>query len=930
MFEFALPSPSTPDRVPGRGHITTLAEIEDVRALRHVEPGACSAAVELIYESTRSGDPALMAEVCQLRGDLLLDRGEYFPALAMFQSAQQRWLAIGDPAGLHRVEIGRASVQLELGEFEMATRTANALVDALTLEVPTIEREDFTIRILAAAHELLGRARIGLGDRQRALHHFDLAADLHQAADDPHGQAVVHLHRGLALQGLGMAHRAFEEIVTAHRMLTAQGAGQLAARCLVSLSELLLDAGQVTRALEVLDEARRAPGEQPHDPVLGRIQLTLAAALLQAGLPADAHAHATQARDVFDRVAMRRESGRTALVRAEASISMGRLDDAIAEFGAAERLFAECEAASWLAQVWLSKAILAKHHGDYTAAVLLGERALAAATECDQPLIVARARLVLTGLVPEPQSSTHLAAASAAAVVHGSPILTVSAGLARAHAHRRAGRQREALTELRRIQHLTRLAEQEDPDPRVRVATRARTVEAGNDLISLLLEIDTERSRTEAWQWSSAMKVGVLDGLVRPAQGWHPGLAELAPSRGDRPARALSELLDPDLLQRGRRARNRAEGTSTDSGLPSVPEGPVLEYHVLGDDVIAFVIREGQVYVRRLHQAAPLTRELVDHWQQDCVLMGASRSTAELTSLASDSRADDVLRQLHLALIEPVLDLLEDVEESLLLVGHRHLHSVPFEALIGVDGRHLGTWLSLCHIPGLSHLAVEAPRPREHGLATLVLAVPDDDAPLVAHEAALVAHLLPETEVYIGDQATAEVLFQRAAAADVVHLACHGTFRYDNPLFSALRLSDRWVTGWEMVESDLADTLVVLSACASGRTSAVDAEPVGLAWATLAAGARGVVGALWAVDDAVTFTFMGAFYENLARGVAPRWALEAARAVVASEHPHPYFWAPFRYFSSPGDALHDALLARLPGRVDGPAELAASMASHAP
>lgn len=913
MFEFALPSPSDPDRVAPQVPSAALAGIVDLRALRHVEPSVCWARVEEMYDANRSGDPALLAEVCHLRGELLLDRGEHFPALAMFQSAQQRWLAIGDPIGLHRVAIGRTAVQVELGEFEQAARNASALVDALSLEVPQANAADLTIRLLAAAHELLGRARIGLGDRQKSLQHFDVAADLHQAADDAHGRAVVHLHRGLALQGLGMAHRAFEEIGTAHRMLAEQGAGQLAARCLVHLTELLLEAGQVTRALEVLDEARRTPGEQPYDPVLGRISLTLAAALLQAGLPSDAYSHATQARDVFDRLAMRRESGRAALVRAEACISMGRLNDAITELGAAERLFAECEAASWLAQVWLSQAILAKHHQDTAAALLLGERALAAAKECDQPIIVARARLVLTGLVPEPQSSKHLAAASAAAVVLGSPILTVSAGLARADMHRRFGRKREALVELRRIQHLTRFTEQEDPDPRVRVATRARTVEAGNDLIGLLLELDTHQTRTEAWQWSSAMKVGVLDGLVRPAHGWHPGLAEETPIPGDR-NRPLSELLDPDLLQRGRRARNRAEATPTDSGLPRVPEGPVLEYHVLGDDVITFVIREGQVYVRRLRDAAPVTRDLVDQWHQDCALMGASRRNDQLAALAADSRADSLLHQLHLALVDPVLDLLEDIEESLLLVGHRHLHSVPFEALIGSDGRHLGSWLSLCHTPGLSHLAMEAPEPRHVGLAALVLAVPDDDAPMVAQEAALVAELLPETEVYVGEHATAEVLFRRAPTANVLHLACHGTFRYDNPLFSALRLSDRWVTGWEIVESNLTDTLVVLSACASGRTSAVDAEPVGLAWASLAAGARGVVGAMWSVDDAVTLTFMGSFYEGLARGLLPRQALDAARSDVAREHPHPYFWAPFRYFSSPSDALHEPALLATPPR----------------
>ena len=84
---------------------------------------------------------------------------------------------------------------------------------------------------------------------------------------------------------------------------------------------------------------------------------------------------------------------------------------------------------------------------------------------------------------------------------------------------------------------------------------------------------------------------------------------------------------------------------------------------------------------------------------------------------------------------------------------------------------------------------------------------------------------------------------------------------------------------------------------ASGATR--DVPPgddwVGLVQAFLAAGASGVVGTHWRVDDRTTAGLMRAFYARLRGGAGAAEALaEAQRAALKDPSTgHPFFWAGF-------------------------------------
>jgi CHAT domain-containing protein len=95
-------------------------------------------------------------------------------------------------------------------------------------------------------------------------------------------------------------------------------------------------------------------------------------------------------------------------------------------------------------------------------------------------------------------------------------------------------------------------------------------------------------------------------------------------------------------------------------------------------------------------------------------------------------------------------------------------------------------------------------------------------------------------------------------------------------------------------------TLVVLSACQSIRSGTGRADGFqGVAGSMLGAGAGGVLGSLWRVDDDHTRAFMAAFYDLYGTsGDAPDALRAAQLRLLRASAPgtrSPSAWAAFRY-----------------------------------
>jgi CHAT domain-containing protein len=220
-------------------------------------------------------------------------------------------------------------------------------------------------------------------------------------------------------------------------------------------------------------------------------------------------------------------------------------------------------------------------------------------------------------------------------------------------------------------------------------------------------------------------------------------------------------------------------------------------------------------------------------------------------------------------LVNPVGAMLGDA--PLVIVPTGPLHALPWGALPSLRRRPLVVAPSLAVWLGLN---ARAPVRGER----IVLAA----GPRLRHADAEVrdlAALLPESVLLRGHAATATATLAALDGAALGHLACHGRFRADSPLFSALELADGPLTALELQALRHPPDVLVLSACDLALSSRQPGdELLGLASALLAMGTRTIVASVVTVPDARARRLMLAFHRELMAGASPAVALARAQS----------------------------------------------------
>lgn len=257
--------------------------------------------------------------------------------------------------------------------------------------------------------------------------------------------------------------------------------------------------------------------------------------------------------------------------------------------------------------------------------------------------------------------------------------------------------------------------------------------------------------------------------------------------------------------------------------------------------------------------------------------------------------------QLDLAplLIQPISEIIANYE-LICLVPHDVLHGIPLHALhiSESDQRTLAQIANVVYIPSISMLKYCRNKPQQNHGNNLVFGNPTrNDMPEILQtraEAEMVASILG-CHAYIQDEATKPLFLKMSSKAEYIHLACHGEFRKDDALASALLLTGGDLTAREIFGLELRAELVVLSACETGiAENRSGDELIGLVRALLYAGVPSVIVSLWNAYDESTDKLMTIFYDKIIhQGLTKVEALALAQRELTEAEFSEVQWAPF-------------------------------------
>gem|GEM_PF-4139709 len=341
--------------------------------------------------------------------------------------------------------------------------------------------------------------------------------------------------------------------------------------------------------------------------------------------------------------------------------------------------------------------------------------------------------------------------------------------------------------------------------------------------------------------------------------------------------------------------------------LNDVPRGvALLDYAIMGEDLIVFSYRNGMLNARRMPAAArPIDARVRDF--VDAVRNG------------EDARAKTVGARICTDLVDPfIADL--DSATTIVIIGSPATVALPFAALwSGRTRRHLVEDWTIVHAPGVSRLVAAIRRDRilrDHARAGVDVAAfaPEYDPtvspylsplPAARTEALAVRHSHPTGVCLIGPQAT-KTSFQKAGrSAETVHFAGHSITNDTQPRYAALALTraagqtPTMLYAYQIAALKWTSTrLVVLASCSSAaKTDSPSVVPVSLADAFLDAHVPAIVATVWPIDDGESMSLMLDLHRNLQAGRAAPAALRLAQiAALRSGDPRRSrlrYWAPY-------------------------------------
>ena len=831
------------------------ADADRLLALALSRPPNALAEARALLAGRPSAEQASVAH--QAIGVVLRDFGDIDQAVRELRTALRWARRAGNP---EREADVLASLGVALVMAGQTRRGLSALDEVVEASTARRRGRVHTGRILirrAWALWTVGRNEEALRDAHRAV-------ALLRDAGDPVWEARAHDHRATVQFALGAVERADQDYARSEALFAEAGQQLEYADTRQERAAAAFARGDIPAALALLDDAHRLVDELGvFEPELFVTKCTV---LLAAGLSRDALAEIEVAVERSER-----QRG-SATRRAELLVAAARAAYATGDFAAAERrsrqalaLLRRQHRPQWAGRAELVLLSASHAAGDRSIRLLGRARRLAArmddldgARSADAHLLAGRLALACGRDV---EAEHHLRAAVGN---RGRDLHTRMVGcLARATLYESQQKWAAMLAACSR--GLTLI----DLYLRTLGATELRTeaTAQGADLAGIALRHSVRRwDARRVLDWSERWRATALS--VPPVRS-HADQALMADLAA---LRHLSRRLDdspthhhvaPGLHQERRRletaVRRRVLRTPAVTGeAVARPHATDLLQDMTDADLIELTDVEGELYAvvagrRRIGLVRVGSTAAADHALAHTLFalrrgaIGQSRHQLDLEAISAD---------LEQSILGGCTALLDD--RPVVMVPTGRLHAVPWALLPSLRDRDLAvspsatTW-------------VRARRAVPHSKRVVLVG-----GPRLSSGASEVEHLArqyPQAMVLADGRATADRVLAAMDGAWLVHIAAHGTFRADSPLFSAIELDDGPLTVYDLERLGHAPHRVVLSSCNSavGAPTGAD-ELLGIVSALISLGSAGVLASVVPVNDPATVPLMLDVHHHLRRG----------------------------------------------------------------
>ncbi|MFI9249994.1 CHAT domain-containing protein [Streptomyces sp. NPDC053069] len=727
---------------------------------------------------------------------------------------------------------------------------------------------------------VLGHHREALEDVRRAL------PVLRQAGDDIWTARALTLRATVHL-ALGAVDRAVADFTAAERLWDTTGQEHDKADAVESRGLAAFRSGDIPAALRLLDEAEERYAKLGTPTYM--LSIRRCEVLMAAGLAPEALAEADATIALLDRIGG--QSTRKAellLAAARAARSAGDPHTAVARAAVAVRLFAAQRRMWWETHARLvlieARVAAGRRSGRLVADAAAVAAKLASFGSPAAPEASLLAGRIALALGWTADAERHLAVAARSR--HGGPPpARVTGWAAQALRARAAGSRRGVLEACRRGLDVL-------DDHRMTLGAselRAHATAQGAELAALAQEVSLAHGTPRRLlEWSERWRATVLSAPpTRPPAD--PALLSGLTAYREIAARAEEARMEGrpvPALEREQRRLEREIRSRTHHMRGAAPHGgdrfdAARLLDRLGDaHLVELAVVDGRVHVLlcgrgrvRRFAGGPLAEAVAEaeHVQAGLRRLAHPGAAARLPLVeAAGLRLQELLlagAAAHLG-AGPVV-----------IVPPGALHRVPWALLPALRDRVLsvspsaGSWLRARETeppPGGRHVLVRGP-----GLATGGAEVPE------------LAGRYGTATVLEDDAAQVPRVLEHLDGAALAHIAAHGTFRADSPLFSALRMADGPLIVHDFERLARSPYRIILSSCDTARLASVGAdELLGLVTALLPLGTAGVVASSAPVNDAAVVPLMLALHKGLDTGLSLAEALRDARSTLPEDPVH--------------------------------------------